>query len=184
MTGLDPSRHVVVEIASLITSDDLQILAEGPDLVIGATEQQLAEMDAVVEKMHTDSGLLEAIKSSPLSLAEAESQTLAFLRAQCTGAAKIPLCGNSIGVDRRFLRHQLPLVEEFFHYRSVDVSTIKELAKRWYPAIYGAAPKKVGAHRALDDIRESVAELAYYKKTLFVPAHSPASPGEGRAIPS
>ncbi|MCU1491996.1 MAG: orn [Acidimicrobiaceae bacterium] len=169
MTGLDPSRHVIVEIATLVTNDDLDIIAEGPDLVVGATEAQLAEMDEVVVKMHTESGLLEAIRSSTLTLEEAGHQTLEFIRTHVPEARRVPLCGNSIGVDRRFLRHQLPQIEEYLHYRSVDVSTVKELAKRWYPSIYGRAPKKAGAHRALDDIRESVAELAYYRNTLFCP---------------
>jgi oligoribonuclease len=169
MTGLDPTRHVIVEIATLVTTDDLEILAEGPDLVVSATEAQLAEMDAVVLKMHSESGLLEAIRRSTLSLADAGEATLEFLRAQPGDAGRVPLCGNSIGVDRRFLRHQLPEVDGFFHYRSVDVSTIKELCRRWYPGIYGRAPKKAGAHRALGDIRESVTELTYYRRELFCP---------------
>ena len=169
MTGLDPDRHVIVEIATLITSNDLEIVAEGPDLVISASAEQLREMDEVVEKMHRESGLLDAIKASTLDIDEAGRQTLAFLRAHLPEARKVPLCGNSIGVDRRFLRHQLPEIEEYLHYRSIDVSTVKELCKRWYPGIYGRAPKKLGNHRALDDVRESVAELAYYRTTVFCP---------------
>jgi oligoribonuclease len=167
MTGLEPQRHVIVEIATLITDDNLNLIAEGPDLVVSATEDQLAEMDDVVQTMHTSSGLLEAIKSSTLSLEDAGRQTLDFIRAHVLEPNRAPLCGNSIGVDRRFLHQQLPDIENYLHYRSIDVSTLKELAKRWYPAIYGHAPKKEGTHRALDDIRESVAELAYYRDNLF-----------------
>lgn len=169
MTGLDPARHVIVEIATLITTDDLEPVAEGPDLVISATEDQLAAMDEVVQKMHTDSGLLEQIRRSTLSRQAAADQTLAFLRAHIPEPGRVPLCGNSIGVDRRFLHHQMPEIDDYLHYRSVDVSTVKELCRRWYPAIYGRAPKKAGSHRALEDIRESVAELAYYKVQLFCP---------------
>jgi oligoribonuclease len=167
MTGLDPDRHVIVEIATLVTNDELEIVAVGPDLVIGATEAELAEMDGVVVKMHTTSGLLEEIKTSMLTLDEAGQQTLDFIRSAVTDSKKVPLCGNSIGMDRRFLAKHLPELENSLHYRSIDVSTIKELAKRWAPAVYGSAPKKEGNHRALDDIRESVAELAYYRTNLF-----------------
>ena len=167
MTGLDPDRHVIVEIATLVTNDELEIVAEGPDLVIGATEAQLAEMDEIVVKMHTSSGLLEEIKTSTLTLDQAGQQTLEFIRAAVIDSKKVPLCGNSIGMDRRFLAKHLPELENALHYRSIDVSTIKELAKRWSPSVYGNAPKKEGNHRALDDIRESVAELAYYRANFF-----------------
>jgi oligoribonuclease len=167
MTGLDPARNVIVEIATIVTDDDLNIVAEGPDIVVSATEEQLAEMDAVVQKMHGESGLTDAIRASKVSLAEAGRATLEFLRGALPDPSKVPLCGNSIGVDRRFLQAQLPEVEHALHYRSIDVSTVKELSRRWYPAIYGRAPKKQGSHRALDDIRESVAELAYYRGAFF-----------------
>jgi oligoribonuclease len=170
MTGLDPSRHVIVEIATLITDDELEIVAEGPDLVIGCGPEALAEMDKVVRTMHTKSGLLEAISSSRVTLADAGAETLAFLRAHVPEARTVPLCGNSIGTDRRFLAAFLPEIEEFLHYRSVDVSTIKELARRWYPDVVAAAPAKAGGHRALDDIRESVAELKYYREKIFLSA--------------
>jgi oligoribonuclease len=166
MTGLDPSRHVIVEIATLITDDDLEIVAEGPDLVVHATDDQLALMDDVVVGMHTRSGLLEAIKTSTTSLEEAGTQTLEFLKAT-VAPRQVPLCGNSIGTDRRFLAMFLPEVENYLHYRSVDVSTVKELARRWYPDVVAAAPAKAGGHRALDDIRESVAELRYYREHVF-----------------
>ena len=172
MTGLDPSTHVIVEIATIVTDDDLHILAEGPDLVVGATSEQLGQMDEVVRKMHQDSGLLVAIEQSDLTLAQAGEQTLSFIRSHVLEKGRVPLCGNSIGVDRRFLDRYLPEIETYLHYRSIDVSTIKELCKRWHPNIYGKAPKKAGTHRALEDIRESIAELAYYRDTLFVPGSS------------
>ena len=167
MTGLVPDRHVIVEIATLVTNDELEIIAEGPDLIVGATEAELAEMDEVVVKMHTESGLLDAIKASTLTITEAGQATLEFIRSVVPDSTKVPLCGNSIGVDRRFLAKHLPDVEDALHYRSIDVTTVKELAKRWYPAVYGKAPKKAGNHRALDDIRESVAELAHYRACFF-----------------
>lgn len=168
MTGLDPEQHVIVEIATLITDDDLEIVAEGPDLVVHATEEELARMDEVVVRMHTESGLLERIRSSSLTLADAGAQTLAFLREHVPEPRTVPLCGNSIGTDRRFLARHLPEIEEHLHYRSVDVSTIKELAKRWMPELLKEAPVKAGSHRALDDIRESIEELRFYRKVLFV----------------
>lgn len=168
MTGLDPSRHVIVEIASLITDDDLKIVAEGPDLVVHATAEQLAEMDDFVTTMHTRSGLLPAISASTISTAEAERATMAFLAEHIDAAGTVPLAGNSIGTDRRFLAALMPDIEAFLHYRSVDVSTVKELARRWAPAVAANAPVKQGSHRALDDIKESVKELAYYRDHLFI----------------
>jgi oligoribonuclease len=167
MTGLDVERHVIVEIATLITDDNLEVVAEGPDLVAMATPGQLDAMDDFVRTMHTKSGLLAAIASSTLSLEEAGDATLAFIRTHVPKARTVPLAGNSIGTDRRFLASQLPAIEEYLHYRSVDVSTIKELARRWYPEVMKAAPAKAGGHRAMDDIRESVAELAYYRAHIF-----------------
>ena len=172
MTGLDPGRHVIVEIATLVTDDDLEIVAEGPDLVVNPGAEALTHMDKVVRTMHTKSGLLEAIEASTTTLEQAGAETLAFLQAQVPEARTVPLCGNSIGTDRRFLAAYLPEVEEWLHYRSVDVSTIKELARRWYPEAVAAAPAKAGGHRALDDIRESVAELRYYREHVFRPAAS------------
>jgi oligoribonuclease len=172
MTGLDPRRHVIVEIATLITDDDLAVVAEGPDLVIHAEPGQLAEMDGTVRAMHEASGLLAAIEASSVSVQEAGRQTLAFLRRHIVEARTVPLCGNSIATDRRFLAACLPEIEGFLHYRSIDVSSVKELCRRWYPEILAAAPPKAEAHRAMDDIRESIAELAYYRSTIF--ARSPA----------
>jgi oligoribonuclease len=178
MTGLDPARHVVVEIATLITDDELAVVAEGPDLVVAATGDQLAAMEPVVREMHTRSGLLEAIGASTLDLTEAGRQTLEFIKAHVPEPRTVPLCGNSIGTDRRFLAAQLPDIEDWLHYRSVDVSTIKELCRRWYPDALAGAPGKSTTHRALDDIRESVAELAYYRSTIFAGSAAPAgSPG-------
>jgi oligoribonuclease len=166
MTGLEPERHVIVEIATLVTDDDLTLVAEGPDLVIHASDVELAEMGDFVTEMHTSSGLLPAIRASRISVADAEAQTLAFLR-QHVPSGTIPLAGNSIGTDRRFLQTYMPTLESFFHYRNVDVSTIKELGNRWFPTEMRARPDKATAHRALDDIRESIAELRFYREQLF-----------------
>jgi len=168
MTGLEPDRHVIVEIATMLTDDDLELIAEGPDLIVHATPEQLAEMDDFVTNMHTRSGLLDQITASTISLEEAGAQTLAFLQEHIPEARTVPLCGNSIGTDRRFLAAHLPEVEEFLHYRSIDVSTLKELARRWNPDALKTAPKKAGGHRALDDIRESLEELRHYRQALFV----------------
>ena len=169
MTGLEPGRHVIVEIATLITDDHLEIVAEGPDLVLTVPTEALAEMDDVVVQMHSRSGLLNAIAASTVSLPDAIEQTMAFLRHHIPEARSVPLCGNSIGTDRRFLALFMPEIDEFLHYRSVDVSSVKELTRRWYPETYKKLPRKGGGHRALDDIRESVAELRYYRETVFVP---------------
>ena len=167
MTGLDPARHTIVEIATLVTGDDLEVVAEGPDLVVHQPPEALAAMDDFVHKMHTKSGLLAAIESSDLSLEDAGKATLDFIKAHVPEARTVPLAGNSIGMDRRFLAAYLPDVEEYLHYRSVDVSTIKELCRRWYPEVLAAAPDKAGGHRALDDIRESLEELKYYRSSVF-----------------
>ncbi len=169
MTGLDPARNVIVEIATLVTDDDLAVIAEGPDLVVHAGPEELAAMEPVVRDMHTKSGLLAAIEASTLSLEEAGRQTLAFLKRHVPHKGTVPLCGNSIGTDRRFLAAQLPEIENWLHYRSVDVSTVKELCRRWYPGVLDKAPAKKTAHRALDDVLESVAELAFYRRAVFVP---------------
>jgi oligoribonuclease len=167
MTGLDPMRHVIVEIATLLTDDELRPIAEGPDIVIHAISDELDLMDGVVRTMHTRSGLLEAIQQSDRTVADAGRQTLAFLREHIPEARTVPLCGNSIGTDRRFLAAQMPEIEEFLHYRSIDVSSVKELCRRWYPEVLARAPAKQETHRALDDIRESIAELVYYRSTIF-----------------
>jgi oligoribonuclease len=174
MTGLDPAKDVIVEIATLITDDDLTILVEGPDLVVHTSEDLLAAMDPFVVEMHTKSGLLDEIRNSTTSLADAGAATLAFLSAHAEPGT-VPLCGNSIGTDRRFLAAYLPDIENFLHYRSVDVSSVKELVRRWYPDVRSGRPRKQGSHRALDDIRESVEELRYYRMNVFRPATAEAT---------
>jgi oligoribonuclease len=169
MTGLEPERHVIVEIATLLTDDLLNVVAEGPDLVIHASPEQLAHMGSYVTEMHTKSGLLPQIIASTVTVDEAQQATLEFLKAQGVEPGTVPLCGNSIGTDRRFLQEYMPELESFFHYRNVDVSTIKELARRWYPSAVASVPEKDSAHRALDDIRESINELVHYRDTLFQP---------------
>lgn len=177
MTGLEPARHVVVEIATLVTDDELEIVAEGPDLVVACPPDRLDAMDDVVRNMHTRSGLLAAVEASTVTLEEAGALTLDFVKQHVPEPRTVPLCGNSIGTDRRFLAHYLPEVEQYLHYRSVDVSTVKELARRWYPDALNGAPKKAGGHRAMDDIKESVSELRYYRETIFK-APKPKSPPE------
>ncbi len=167
MTGLEPSRDHIVEIATLVTDDELEVVAEGPDMVIATPPEALAQMDDVVRQMHTRSGLLQAIAASDVSLETAAGETLAFVRKHVPEARKVPLCGNSIGTDRRFLAAYMPDLDNYLHYRNVDVSTIKELARRWYPEAFTAAPRKQGAHRALDDIRESIAELRFWRSAIF-----------------
>lgn len=167
MTGLDPESCVVVEVATVVTDDELEVVAEGPDLVVAAPPAPLEAMTDVVRQMHEKSGLLDAVKSSIVSLADAEDQTLAFIKQHVPERRTVPLCGNSIGTDRRFLAAQMPSIDDWLHYRSVDVSTLKELCRRWYPQVLEEAPKKGGNHRALDDVRESIEELRYYRSTLF-----------------
>ncbi len=181
MTGLDHATDVIVEIATIVTDDELTVVAEGPDLVIKQPGEVLAAMDPFVFEMHTRSGLLQAIKESTVTLEDAGVATLAFIREHCPRTRSVPLCGNSIGTDRRFLARYLPEIEEYLHYRSIDVSTVKELARRWYPKIAQARPQKVGQHRALDDIRDSIDELRYYRQRLFVDVPSAAAEAPGGA---
>jgi len=169
MTGLNPDRDVIVEIATIVTDDQLNIVAEGPDLVVHHSDEVLSIMDKFVVDMHTKSGLLEAIRASTMSLEEAGRLTLEFIKQHVPEARTVPLCGNSIGTDRRFLARYLPEIENHLHYRSVDVSTIKELVKRWYPGTDNVRPFKLGSHRALGDIQESVNELRFYREKVFVP---------------
>ena len=168
MTGLDPETDVIVEIATLVTDDELNIVAEGPELVIFQPDDVLARMNDFVTKMHTTSGLLELIKVSTVSEAEAMQQTLDFIKVHSPDSGKIPLCGNSIRTDRSFLAKYMPEIDNWLHYRCVDVSTVKELVRRWYPGVEHGRPTSVGqTHRALDDIRDSVAEMAYYRDRVF-----------------
>lgn len=174
MTGLDHTSDVIVEIATLVTDDDLEIVAEGPDLVVHQPDEVLAKMDPFVVDMHTKSGLLDQIKASEITLEEAGAATLAFIKEHAPMARTVPLCGNSIGTDRRFLAAYLPEIEEHLHYRSVDVSSLKELVRRWHPDVLSQRGWKQGAHRALDDIRESVAELRLYRDLVFSDADTVA----------
>jgi len=175
MTGLEPQRHVIVEIATIVTDDDLNVVAQGPDIVIHASDTALAEMGDFVTQMHTRSGLLERIRSATITMADAEQATLQFLRDSGVEEGVIPLAGNSIGTDRRFLQEYMPELERYFHYRNVDVSTIKELGQRWYPQALRRRPEKATSHRALDDILESIAELRFYREALMIPPETPAS---------
>ena len=177
MTGLDHTSDVIVEIATIVTDDDLTIIAEGPDLVIHQPDDVLARMDPFVVDMHTKSGLLDQIKASEISLEAAGAATLEFIKQHVPEAATVPLCGNSIGTDRRFLTAYLPDIENHLHYRSIDVSSVKELVKRWYPGIDADRPRGQGSPRAHDDIRESIRERAYYREHVFVTPDSDDSDG-------
>jgi oligoribonuclease len=164
MTGLDVRRHVIVEIAVLVTGADLVALDDGIDLVVHQPPDALAEMDDFVRKMHTKSGLLPEIETSTVSLSAAGAAALEYVRTHVADVGAAPVCGNSIGVDRRFLDAQLPELDGSLHYRSIDVSTLKELCRRWAAEVYARRPRKQETHRALADIHESIAELAYYRE--------------------
>jgi len=174
MTGLDLASDLLIEVAALVTDAELNILGEGVDVVIGATKDELARMPEVVRDMHAVSGLTDEVLASTRTKEEAEQQVLAYLREHLE-AGKAPLCGNSIATDRGFLARDMAELDTFLHYRMVDVSSIKELARRWYPRVYFQSPKKAGGHRALADIKESVRELAYYRSTVFVPQPGPTT---------
>ena len=167
MTGLDPKKHRIIEIASIITDLDLNIIAEGPDLVIHTHDKILERMNDFVHEMHHSSGLIEEVKNSKITIEEAEKQTLEFIEKHLGTKYKPPLCGNSIGTDRRFLDDQMNKLEQRLHYRVVDVTSIKELVKRWHPEINAIVPPKKENHRALGDIIESIEELKFYRKHLF-----------------
>jgi oligoribonuclease len=174
MTGLDIERHVIVEIACLVTDTELELVDEGIDIVVHQDAAAMAGMDDFVRKMHTKSGLLPQIEASTVDLATAGARVLDYVKGHVRNAGQAPLCGNSIGVDRRFLDRGLPEIDQYLHYRSIDVSSLKELCRRWYPEVYRGRPSKKEAHRALDDIRESVSELRYYREKIFVPPVTPA----------
>ena len=174
MTGLDTAKDVLVEIAVLVTDSELNIIGEGVDVVIKATSEQLSDMDDFVTKMHTDSGLIDEIPNG-ITVFEAEDLILKYLESAGVVSGKSPLAGNSVYVDRIFISRDMPRLSEFLHYRTVDVSSIKELARRWYPKVYFNSPTKTGNHRALGDIKDSIAELAFYRKTVFVAAPGPES---------
>jgi oligoribonuclease len=172
MTGLDIKTDALIEVAVLITDYDLNVLGEGIDLVIKPPAEALDQMTEFVREMHTASGLLAELDNG-VSLADAERQVLEFISGYVPEARKAPLAGNSVGTDRTFLVRDMPSVEAHLHYRNVDVSSIKELVRRWYPRVYYATPAKAGNHRALADITESIAELRYYRETVFVPLPGP-----------
>jgi len=171
MTGLSLDKDVLVEIAVLVTDSELNVIGEGIDLVITATTEQLAGMNEFVTQMHTTSGLITEIPNG-ISVAAAEDAILAYLESAGTVAGKSPLAGNSVSVDRNFIARDMPRLTEYLHYRTVDVSSIKELARRWYPKIYFAAPVKTGNHRALGDIQDSIEELKYYRTNVFIEAQN------------
>jgi oligoribonuclease len=175
MTGLDMARDKLIEVAVLVTDSELNVLDPGLDLIISADDADLDAMNDVVAEMHAKSGLTDAVRRSTLTVGEAEQQLLAYVKRFVPERRTAPLCGNSIGTDRGFLARDMPELDDHLHYRMVDVSSIKELARRWFPRVYFAQPAKGLAHRALADIIESVRELAYYRRTLFVPAPGPSS---------
>jgi oligoribonuclease len=175
MTGLDLRRDALIEIAVLVTDSELRVLDDGVDIVITAPDELLDGMQPVVREMHAHSGLTEAVRASTTTVAEAEQQVLDYLRKHVPEARTVPLCGNSIATDRAFLARDMPELDAFLHYRMVDVSSIKELCRRWYPRVYFSQPQKGLAHRALADVKESIRELRYYRSTVFVPLPGPTS---------
>jgi oligoribonuclease len=175
MTGLDLRRDALIEIAVLVTDSELRVLDDGVDIVITAPDELLDGMQPVVREMHAHSGLTEAVRASTTTVAEAEQQVLDYLRKHVPEARTVPLCGNSIATDRAFLARDMPELDAFLHYRMVDVSSIKELCRRWYPRVYFSQPQKGLAHRALADVKESIRELRYYRSTVFVPVPGPTS---------
>ncbi len=174
MTGLDPAFDEIVEIAAIVTDADLTEIDAGITLVVKPGDEPLVRMDPFVVNMHTESGLITEIPDG-ISLAEAQERVLAYVRQHVPDARRAPLAGSSVYVDRMFLAHYMPELDAHLHYRLVDVSTIKELAKRWYPRVYFNAPAKTGNHRALADIRESIAELRYYRDAILVEQPGPDS---------
>ncbi len=175
MTGLELQGDLLIEVAALVTDSELNVLGEGVDVVIGATAEQLERMPDVVREMHASSGLTDEVLASAVTLQQAQEQVLAYVREHVPERGKAPLCGNSIATDRGFLTRDMPELDDWLHYRMVDVSSVKELARRWYPRAYFNAPKKGGGHRALADILESVQELRYYRAAVFVPQPGPTS---------
>ena len=176
MTGLDPERERIIEVATILTDGHLNEIAIGPELVIHQADEVLAAMDDWNKSHHGSSGLTERVKSSEITDAHAEEQTIAFINAHVSSKERPVLAGNSIHQDRRFIRRYMPALDNRLHYRMVDVSTIKELARRWFPQIIAKQKAKKETHRALDDIRESIDELRYYKQHLFVAPPAPPTP--------
>jgi oligoribonuclease len=175
MTGLDIGSDLLIEVAALVTDSELNVLGDGVDVVIGASADEMSRMPDVVRDMHASSGLTAQVLASTVTLQEAEQRVLAYIKQWVPEPKKAPLCGNSIGTDRGFLTRDMKALDEWLHYRMVDVSSVKELARRWYPRVYFNAPKKGGGHRALADILESVQELRYYREAVFVPQPGPSS---------
>jgi oligoribonuclease len=175
MTGLDLAKDALIEIAALVTDSELNVLGEGVDIVIHADEEALANMPDVVQKMHAHSGLTDEVRRSTVTLEEAERRVLEYVREFVPEPNHAPLAGNSIGTDRGFITRDMPDLDGHLHYRMVDVSSIKELVRRWYPRIYYAKPEKGLAHRALADIKESIGELDYYRRIAFVPQPGPST---------
>ncbi|MBY4208862.1 oligoribonuclease [Rhodococcus fascians] len=175
MTGLDLSKDKLIEIAALVTDSELNILGEGVDIVIHADDDALANMPAVVADMHAKSGLTDEVRASTVSLEEAEQRVLAYIKEHVPVAGTVPLAGNSIGTDRGFISRDMTALDTYLHYRMIDVSSIKELSRRWYPRIYYGQPAKGLAHRALADIKESIKELQYYRRTAFVAPPGPST---------
>jgi oligoribonuclease len=173
MTGLDLGKDALIEVAALVTGPDLDILGDGIDLVIHADDAALDAMPEVVREMHAKSGLTDEVRRSTVTMAEAEEAVLAYIKQFVPNPRTAPLCGNSIATDRGFLARDMPALDDHLHYRMIDVSSIKELARRWYPRVYFGQPQKGLAHRALADIRESIRELEYYRRTVFVPLPGP-----------
>ncbi|GHH67072.1 oligoribonuclease [Streptosporangium violaceochromogenes] len=174
MTGLDLGRDALVEVACVVTDGELNRLDEGVDVVIKPPPEALEQMSEVVREMHTASGLLEALRGG-VALAEAEALVLDYIKSHIPDPKRAPLCGNSISTDRSFIARDMPAVDTFLHYRMIDVSSVKELARRWYPRVYFASPEKQGGHRALADIVESIRELRYYRAAVFVAQPGPDS---------
>ncbi|MDX2645168.1 oligoribonuclease [Streptomyces sp. PA03-1a] len=172
MTGLSLAQDALIEVAALVTDSELNVLGEGVDIVIRPPAESLESMPEIVRTMHTTSGLLEELDGG-VTLEEAEKLVLDYVRQYVAEPRKAPLCGNSVSTDRGFLARDMPTLEQHLHYRIVDVSSIKELSRRWYPRAYFASPEKNGNHRALADIRESIAELRYYREAVFVPQPGP-----------
>ncbi|MFO8075742.1 MAG: oligoribonuclease [Egibacteraceae bacterium] len=183
MSGLDPDRDVILEAAVLVTDGSLERVVEGPDLVLAAPEEALEGMVDVVAQMHAASGLTEAVRASTVRMDDAEEQLLAFVAAHVPEARTAPLAGNSVHADRAFLRRYMPAFESHLHYRNVDVSTLKELCKRWRPDVLEASAVKAGGHRAMADIRESLEELRAYRDVLFLPPGEPAAGAQGDTGP-
>ncbi|MGW5558998.1 oligoribonuclease [Micromonospora sp. NPDC003944] len=173
MTGLDLGRDKLIEVAALVTDPDLNVLGDGVDVVIHADEAALEGMPEIVQTMHAKSGLTEEVRRSAVTLAEAEDLILEYVRTFVKDPRTAPLCGNSIATDRGFIARDMPRLDAHLHYRMIDVSSIKELCRRWYPRVYFGQPQKGLAHRALADIRESIRELEYYRRTVFVPLPGP-----------